>query len=41
MSINEKNIRFIDSHCHLDFPELEENLREIMLLAKQFSIEKF
>ena len=30
MSINEKNIRFIDSHCHLDFPELEENLREII-----------
>ena len=28
----------IDSHCHLDFPELQENLAEIILEAKKLDI---
>ena len=35
-----KSIKLIDSHCHLDFPELESNLDEIIKLSYLNSVKK-
>ena len=38
MIISIKNTMIIDSHCHLDFKELQENFSQILANAKENDI---